>query len=105
MAEANNVVRLHAVDGSNQGTFPVANEITDIVYDLIYDRTTYIWASWSSGNAGNGVVTRLLTHSAGLAAFPGSESMARGKVFRYIPIGSAAVIVCIGIGITYMSIR
>src|SRR5436190_21584808 len=75
--------------------------------------------SVSLGRVGLGL-TLLVAFSAGLAVvltavglvvlygkhlLPGSESMARGKAFRYIPIGSAAVIVCIGIGMTYVSLR
>ena len=75
--------------------------------------------SVSLGRVGLGL-TLLVAFSAGLAVvltavgllvlygkhlLPGSESMARGKLFRYIPIGSAAVIVCIGIGMTYVSLR
>ena len=75
--------------------------------------------SVSLGRVGLGL-TLLVAFSAGLAVvltavgllvlygkhlLPASESITRGKLFRYIPIGSAAVIMCIGIGMTYVALR
>jgi ABC-type nickel/cobalt efflux system permease component RcnA len=74
--------------------------------------------SVSLGRVGMGL-TLLVAFSAGLAVvlsgiglmvlfakhlLPDSESMARGKAMRYLPVASAAFVMCIGVVMTWMSL-
>jgi ABC-type nickel/cobalt efflux system permease component RcnA len=75
--------------------------------------------SVSLGRVGFGL-TLLVAFSAGLAVvltaiglavlyakhwLPDSASLARGKLFAYLPVASATFIVCVGIAMTWMSLR
>jgi len=75
-------------------------------------------SSVSLGRIGLGL-TLLVAFSAGLAVvltavglvvlyakhlLPDREAVARGKAFRYLPIGSAAVILCVGVMMTCVSL-
>ena len=65
-------------------------------------------------------LTLLVAFSAGLAVvlsaiglavlyakhlLPDSASLARSKALRYVPVASAAFIVCVGIAMTWVSLR
>ena len=75
--------------------------------------------SVSLGRVGLGL-TLLVAFSAGLAVvltavglavlyakhwLPDSKTLARGKVLRYLPVASAAFIVCVGVAMTWVSLR
>ena len=75
--------------------------------------------SVSLGRVGLGL-TLLVAFSAGLAVvltavglavlfakhwLPGCKTLARGKVLRYLPVASAAFIVCVGVAMTWVSLR
>jgi ABC-type nickel/cobalt efflux system permease component RcnA len=75
--------------------------------------------SVSLGRVGLGL-TLLVAFSAGLAVvltaiglavlyakqwLPDSRTPARGKALRYLPVASAAFIVCVGVAMTWVSLR
>jgi ABC-type nickel/cobalt efflux system permease component RcnA len=75
--------------------------------------------SVSLGRVGLGL-TLLVAFSAGLAVvltaiglavlyakqwLPDSGTLARGKALRYLPVASAAFIVCVGMAMTWVSLR